>query len=102
MPGLQIMIRRWALLALFIFIGVALTAQFTVIVNADHKCIGDGCPICKLIQNAETLLKQIGKTVISISVLLMALFIMTAVMMTGHLICNNLSTLVNKKIQLNN
>ena len=88
------------LLAFFLFIFLA--AQITIIANANHECIGDGCPICKLIDNAEMLLKQIGKTIIAILVFHSALFFTAAVMMITDLLCRHSSTLVQIKIRLNN
>ena len=94
--------RCLALLFLIIFIVVSLTAQITIIANANHECFGDGCPICKLIHNAEMLLKQIGKIVIVISVFHSASFFMTAVMIITALLYHHSSTLVQIKIKLNN
>jgi hypothetical protein len=98
----QTWVRRLALFFLIIFIVVSLTAQITIIANANHKCIGDGCPICKLIHNAEMLLKEMGKISVAICAVCTALFIMASVMAAVGLVCNHSSTLVNIKVRLNN
>ena len=97
----QVRIRRCALFLLVFFIAVLLIAQVTVIINANHECIGDGCPICKLIRNAENLIKQIGRAVISISVLHAALFFMATGMIIGGLVYAAASTPINTKARLN-
>ena len=84
--------RLLAALILAFFLAVILTAHITIIANADHECIGDACPICTLIHNAGTLLKQIGKLVIAIFAFLLALFFMPAVMMIKGLPCNQMAT----------
>ena len=93
--------RLFAALILALFLAIFLMAEFTIIANADHECIGDRCPICKLIHNAETLLNQIGNIVIAIIAFLFALFLMLGVMMIKGLLCHCSSTLVQSKVQLN-
>ena len=93
--------RLLAVLFLAFFLAVFLTAHITIIANANHECIGDGCPICMLIHNAGLLLKQIGIMVIAISVILLALFIMSAVMTLRGLLCRHSTTLVQRKVKLN-
>jgi len=90
-----------ALLILFLFIALFLAAFITIIANANHECIGDGCPICKLIRTAENLLKQIGKAVITISAMHAALFFMSSGMILSGLTCTVLSTPINTKVRLN-
>ena len=97
----QTWMRRLALLFLIIFITVSLMAQITIIANANHECVGDGCPICKLVKNAKMLLKQIGKIVIAVSVLQTALFIVVNIMING-LVCDTPFTLVKIKVRMNN
>jgi len=93
--------RRLALFFLIIYFVVFLTAHITIIANVNHECIGDGCPICKLFHNAETLLKQIGKTAISVPVLFTALFVTIAILMNG-VFSHISSSPVNVKVRLNN
>ena len=93
--------RRLALLFLIIFIAISLTAQITIIVNANHECIGDGCPICQLIRNAETLLTQIGKTLIADSTLYAVFLFISVFVSVRPLLFADLFTLVNIKARLN-
>lgn len=90
-----------ALVFLVLFIAIFLTAHITVVKNANHKCIGDGCPICRLIHNAENLIRQIGKAILSISVLRAVLFTIAAGMIMGGLCCAVSSTPINIKVRLN-
>ena len=97
----QIRKQRFAQLFLVLFIAVSLMAMFTIIVNADHECIGDGCPICQLIRSAETLLTQIGKTIIAVSALYAGTHII-GVFVTSYLpLCADLPTPVSIKVRLN-
>ena len=93
--------RRLALALLICIIAASLTAQIVIITNANHDCIGDGCPICKLIHNAEMLLKQIGRILISISVIYEALLIIPMAMIMIGLLCIYFSTPVKAKVRLN-
>ena len=93
--------RRLALLFLTVYIAVFLAASIVIITNANHECIGDGCPICKLIHNAVILLNQIGKIDIAFSVFLFVLFLMFVVIMMKGLLCHRSSTLVQIKVKLN-
>ena len=93
--------RRLALLFLIIFIAVFIMALLTIVVNENHECIGDGCPICKLIHDAERLLQEIGKTSIllgSFYAILLALIFET--ISTGIISVHSF-TLVNTKVRLN-
>jgi len=94
--------RLFALFMLAFFIIVMVTAQITIIAYTNHTCIGDGCPICKMIQNAGMLLRQISKALIAITLQNSALFLMAIVMMIIGLICNTSSTPVRIKVRLNN
>ena len=98
----RVWIRRLALTLLICIIAVFLTAQFIFITNTNHTCVGDGCPICKLIHSVELLLKQIEKSVILISVIHTVLFIMAMAMMMIGLIRDCIFTPVKVKVRLNN
>ena len=93
--------RFFACLILVLFIVIFLTAQIIIIANANHECIGDGCPICKQVDSAKTLLKQVGKTGIDGSVFLSALFFCVPVMMIIGLLCRHSFSLIQKKVRLN-
>ena len=94
--------RRLALLFLIVYIAVLLAASHAIITNANHECIGDGCPICKLIHNAEMLLEGIGKATASVFATCLALLIIALFTVAAGLICNHSSTLINTKVRLNN
>jgi len=92
--------QRLALLFLVIYIVILLSALIMVIMNADHECIGDDCPICKLTNIVERLLKQIGKAVLAVSVLHAAVLVMITAII-NRAIYGNSSTLVNARVRLN-
>ena len=98
----QVRIRRLALMILICVIAVFLTAQIIFVTNANHTCVGDGCPICKLIHSAELLLKQFEKSVIFISVIQTVLFVMAMAMMMIGLTRDCIFTPITVKVRLNN
>ena len=98
----RIWARRLALLFLLLFVAVTMTAQITIISNANHKCIGDGCPICKMLRQAETALKQLGSIAITLSIAIMGSFSIIAYMLVIQAFCNHSTIPVYAKIRLNN
>ncbi len=52
--------RTLALLACAAFLIVTLFSVLFIVKEADHDCIGEGCPICVCIRNAEHTLEQLG------------------------------------------
>ena len=93
--------RRLALLVLILYIAVFFISSIVIITNANHECIGDGCPICKMIQNAKTLLRGIEKATVSVFAARAALLIIASFTATAFLIYNHSSSLVNTKVRLN-
>jgi len=93
--------RRLMLLVLILLVAVFLMAQITIIANARHECIGDGCPICKMIHGYEMLLKRMGSVVFAVSAMLVALLILLAGMNNRALTRAESSTLAYTKVRLN-
>lgn len=52
--------RALAFLACATILIVTLFSVLFIVREADHDCIGEGCPICVCIRNAEHTLKQLG------------------------------------------
>ena len=40
------------------FITTAMVAETIVAVNADHDCLGESCPVCVMVQQAENFSRQ--------------------------------------------
>ena len=89
------------LLLLIIFITIFLTTQIAIIAITNHKCIGDGCPICKLIHNAGMLLQSISKIAISACAAYAAAYVMVFVTISVGGSCGKPSTFINAKVRLN-
>ena len=98
----QTWVRRLALLFLIVYISVFFASSAIIIVNVNHVCIGDGCPICRLIHNAEMLLRGSGKAVAAVLTVCASLFAITIIMAAAGLFSNRSPTLVSAKIKLNN
>jgi len=97
----QVRTRCLVLLLFVCFIAVFMTAQITIAANANHNCIGDGCMVCKLINNAEKLLQQMFKNILAITVLLITPFVIAAALMALGLDANNSSASFTVKVRLN-
>jgi|GEM_PF-1511808 len=98
----QVWIRRLALLFLVCFFIAFLATRIVIVANINHDCIGDGCPICKLIHSAGKLLKQIGRILVSISGVPAALLIIPMAMIATGLLYHYFSSPITAKIRLNN
>lgn len=48
------------------FIFVTFASLFYIIKEADHDCVGDDCPVCACIHQAEQTLKNVSAGVVSI------------------------------------
>jgi hypothetical protein len=82
--------QRFALLLCFVVI--SLMSQLTFYTNVNHTFIGNGYQECKLIHNAEMLLRQIGKAIATIAAVQAVLFIVVAVMLKNDLFYSASST----------
>ena len=94
--------RLIALSLLLCFFIVSLSASIFIIAQANHDCIGDGCPICAQLHNAQKLLEQLGKTIVIISVVPVGLFTAFTARKKLHFFRLYPPTLVNVKTRLNN
>ena len=93
--------RRLALIFLMVYIAIILTASIIIITNANHECLGDGCPICKLIHNAAMLLQGICKVTASLFAAYIAVSIISSIITPAGLICNHSTNLITAKVRLN-
>jgi hypothetical protein len=94
--------RLIALLLLLCFFIVSLSATIFIIAQANHNCIGDGCPICAQLHNAHKLLEQAGKTTIIMSAVAVGLFTAFTTRKGLHFFRLYSPTLVSVKTRLNN
>lgn len=93
--------RRMLFFTAFV-IAVTLLALLTIIIYANHDCIGDGCPICRLIRYADAMLKQIGKAAFALGALC-AVYLFLPLTVPVRLITRvSAPTPVQAKIRLNN
>ena len=98
----QLKRRLIALSFLFCFIIVSLLATITIIIQANHDCIGKDCPVCLQIHNAQKLLAPIYKAVLITSIAAVVLFTAFIHWTKLDFFRVYLSTLVSVKIRLNN
>ena len=92
--------RLIALSLLLCFFVVSLSVSIFIITQANHNCIGDGCPICAQLHNAYKLLEQVGKTTIIIPVV--GLFTAFTTRKKLHFFKLYSPTLISVKTRLNN
>lgn len=52
--------RKLVLLACIVYISVIFLSSVFIVREADHDCVGEDCPICACIAQAEQTLKQLG------------------------------------------
>ena len=67
--------RRRAYFLLSFFVFVILLMQSFIIVSANHDCIGNDCPICKLIHAATAFLENLRISVYAVAVSLLTVFV---------------------------
>ena len=94
--------RLIALLLLLCFFIASLSASIFIIAQANHNCIGDGCPICAQLHNAQKLLEQAGKTAVIMSAVTVGLFTAFTTRKGLHFFRLYSPTLVSVKTRLNN
>ncbi|MCR5005884.1 MAG: hypothetical protein K6A77_08250 [Clostridiales bacterium] len=88
------------IMGLMMLFFVLFSALF-IVVEADHECTGEDCPICLCIEQCEELMRQIGT---GIKVMAMAVIISLGVL-SAVCQCTDrvpLGTLVTEKVRLNN
>ena len=80
---------------------VLLFFSFFIAVEADHDCVGEGCPVCVCIQQCEETLHQIGGGIaFQAAVIVPAFFLFITILISFFGVAVN--TLVSRKIRLNN
>lgn len=94
--------RRFAAAILAAFILVAVTASLFIVVHeADHDCIGEGCPICAVITLCQNTLKALGDALIA-AALVFACFCFAASVMSFSRIATYNQTPISLKVKLLN
>ena len=98
----QLKRRLIALSFLFCFIIVSLLATIFIIMQANHDCIGKGCPVCEQIHNVQKLLDRIGKAAVIMFVVVVGSFTAITTWAKLNLLKVSPSTLISGKTRLNN
>jgi len=93
--------RLAALAVLFCFVAVSLLATVFIVTHARHNCIGEGCPICAQMRNAERMLKQIATAIVILLLLAAALLAIRMIPIKIAFFQSDAATLVAKKIRMN-
>jgi len=94
--------RLVALVVLLCFIAITLFAEAFIITHADHNCHGDACSTCIQILNAESLLEQFGKVAGFLLIVGISLFIAIIVPFLPDLPEVYTTSLVSKKVRMDN
>lgn len=89
-----------ALLVCILFITVLLVSLFYIEKEINHNCIGDDCPVCINIQQAEQTIRTIGAGSLLISSIVIMFISYIALLYIGVLFV--VSSLVSKKVRMNN
>lgn len=94
--------RLIALIVLLCLISIPLFTEAFIVTHAAHDCHGEVCPICVQIHNAELLLERCGKVTGILLSMGICLFFVTIVPILRDIYRIYTSTLVDKKVRLNN
>ena len=93
--------RTAALISCAAIMFVMLFSVLFIIGEVDHDCIGQDCPICAYIHEAEQILNQLGNGAVSVAAVIIVpmLLLCLCIAVLIEAISNN--TLVNQKVRLN-
>ena len=94
--------RLIALSFLICFVIVSLSAAIFIITQANHNCIGESCPVCKLIHDVQKLLDRIGRAAIIVFAVAVGLFNAAITWAKRNSVRVYSSNLVSVKTRLNN
>ncbi len=83
------------------FLFVTFASLFYIAKEENHNCIGEDCPICAGIQQAEQVLRTVGNTSDGISCITPILILFATLLAAQSLFISSTS-LVSQKVRLNN
>lgn len=85
----------------FLMLFLVLFSTFFIVIEADHDCTGEDCPICACIAQCENTLHQIGYGIaVQTAVIIPVLFMLILAFLFAADVLQE--TLVSKKVRLNN
>ena len=87
-------------MSLALLLVIALSALF-LIVEADHDCAGEDCPICAVMQTCTNVLRRFGAAVITLLAAAASIILFLFAMVSGATVFAQASP-VSRKIRLNN
>lgn len=94
--------RTIALAALIAFIFVSLFSTLFIVKAENHKCVGEDCPICAAVQNAEHTLKSIHSFDLAACVTAVIASVFFAPVLTGVFSVISYSSPVTQKVRMDN
>ena len=83
-----------------LFLFVTFASLFYIVKEENHNCIGEDCPICANIHQAEQTLKNLGNGTI-ISAVINPVFIVFVLLITDQFLFIFSTSLVSQKVRLN-
>lgn len=79
---------------------VIVLAGIFIVMEADHDCEGEDCPVCQCLENCQTTLRQLGAVTVTASASLFSVFLLiTTCFHLVKVFCND--TPVSTKVRLN-
>ena len=94
-------IRITALIMAVMMLLFVLFSSFFIDIHTDHDCTGEDCPICACIQQCENTIRGIGSGIISVSAVILPVFILLLLTSFG-MPSFQWDTPVSIKVRLNN
>ena len=70
--------RMIAAIMCFALLLVMASSAAYIVIEANHNCTGDGCPICHKIQICQQVLNTVGTALVKVAVSFGALFLLVA------------------------
>ncbi|MCL2426125.1 MAG: hypothetical protein FWD05_07285 [Oscillospiraceae bacterium] len=88
------------LILLLCLISVSLLSSVFISVYADHDCIGHGCHICVMIDNAKSIIEQLIR--LTTFIIVACLFVLAIPVLTGSFVISVIfETPIKAKVKLN-
>ena len=83
----------------FALLLVMVSSAAYIVIEANHNCVGDGCPICHEIQICQQILNTVGTALVSVAASLCATFLLTTPVRTLFRAAEAI-TLISLKVKL--
>ena len=83
-----------------VFLFVTFASLFYIVLEADHQCTGEDCPVCANIYQAEQTLRNLSTGTI-VYTAANPIPIMFVLVMAGHVLFVSRTSLVSQKVRLN-